>query len=163
MKKKQVLIPTKNLNRQDRKFADLVAKTGDIKGAALAVYGLPKFKTPEEQGREKVLKPEVMSEIRKVWAKYGLDLDLATKKHVEVLKSRRAKKADILNAVKLVYQEHGFAKEEESKKTDVIEVIIKMRKERGLPVPKDLIDAEVVHPATQENKERENGRETGNP
>jgi len=131
--------------QKQKEFAKEVALTGDIKASTLKVYGGTYPSKVEEKGREVLSKDRVVKKIIQVWNEMGLTLNYATKKHLEVLKSRHAKKADILKAVDMVYKGHG-AYDDEGKggkmgDQNFLMMFIQQRRERGLPIPKEIAEA----------------------
>jgi len=140
---KKLTFEKQHLTAKRKQFAELVAKTGDVQAATLKVYGGTYPSAALKRGEEITSLPVVARKVISIWNKMGLTLDVASKKHLEVLKSKQTKKGDVLKAIEMVYKGHGVYKEgEESKASDqnFLMLFIKQRKERGLPVPKKIIE-----------------------
>ena len=131
-------------------FAKVLAETGDPHLAYKSAYRVPNLALPNElaaRGKEIAAKPDVRALVIEIWESMGLTLSLASKKHLQILKSPATSGAVRLEAVEKVYKMHGVGgKTDDGEKTpnSILNVFISQRQARGLPIPKEILEAEVV-------------------
>ena len=140
--------PLRSANR--RLFAKILAETGDPILAYKSAYHVPDLAMPNEleaKGKEIAKSPDVRAAVIAIWEGMGLTLSLASQKHLEVLKSKKTPPAVKLDAADRVYKMHGVGgkTDEGGKQPDsILNIFISQREARGLPIPKEILDAEVI-------------------
>ena len=136
---------------QQKIFAKVVAETGDLVKAKLLAYGGGTTTVAEDaaEARNLVASPAARKEILRIWAEKGLTLEMATARHMEILKDKRQKGGITLKAAEMVYEAWGaFDKSRgmmgEGSGASMINIFIEQRKARGLEIPAGIIEAEEV-------------------
>lgn len=139
----------KRVTSQQKIFANEVARTGNLRAAMLTAYTPAQDVTPSElddRAKNLALEPKIRNEIVKIWEQEGLTLNLAAKRHVEVLKSKRSRDKDVLTAIDLAYKAHGVYKpngeESGGGQNSMINIFIQQSQARGIPLPKGVIETE---------------------
>ena len=142
---------------QQKKFAQIVAKTGDIRQATLAAYTKPEMTSDDalEKGEKILSKKNVALEVIKVWNKIGMKLDVISMEHFKIMKSRASSKSDKLRAIDMAYRVHGaYVTPEDGKEKaqgaggqvtnnmiSILNLYVHQRQTRGLPVEKEVTQA----------------------